>query len=57
MRTAAEDYSVPEWACDSYRTLFRELERLEADVHRHVHLENHVLLPRAARRRTARDGA
>lgn len=48
MRSAAEDYSVPDWACNSYRTLFRELERLEADIHRHVHLENHVLLPRVA---------
>jgi regulator of cell morphogenesis and NO signaling len=48
MRTASEDYAVPEWACNSYRTLFRELERLETDVLRHVHLENHVLLPRFA---------
>jgi regulator of cell morphogenesis and NO signaling len=46
MRTAADDYVVPDWACNSYRTLFRELERLETDVLRHVHLENHVLLPR-----------
>ena len=48
MRAAAEDYVVPDWACSSYRTLFRELERLETDVLRHVHLENHVLLPRFA---------
>jgi len=46
LRTAADDYAVPDWACNSYRTLFRELERLETDVLRHVHLENHVLLPR-----------
>ena len=46
MRTAADEYAVPDWACNSYRTLFRELERLETDVLRHVHLENHVLLPR-----------
>ena len=46
MRAACEDYAVPEWACTSYRTLFRELEQLETDVLRHVHLENHVLLPR-----------
>jgi regulator of cell morphogenesis and NO signaling len=48
MRSATEDYAVPQWACASYRTLFRELERLENDVLRHVHLENHVLLPRFA---------
>ncbi len=46
MRGATEDYSVPDWGCNSYRTLFKELERLEDDVLRHVHLENHVLMPR-----------
>lgn len=50
MRDAAEDYLIPDWACTSYRTLFAELERLEGDVLRHVHLENHVLMPRFAAR-------
>lgn len=45
-RAAADDFSVPEWGCNSYRTLFSELERLESDVFAHVHLENHVLKPR-----------
>lgn len=48
MRSAAEGYTVPDWACNSYRTLFRELEALEGDVLRHVDLENRVLLPRFA---------
>ncbi len=48
MRAASDDYTVPDWACNSYRVLFRELEHLETDVLRHVHLENHVLLPRFA---------
>jgi regulator of cell morphogenesis and NO signaling len=46
MRAAADDYRVPEWACRSYRTLFAELEKLEADVLVHVHAENYVLKPR-----------
>jgi regulator of cell morphogenesis and NO signaling len=46
LRTAAGDFKLPEDACASYSTLFRELEALEADVLRHVHLENHVLMPR-----------
>lgn len=50
MRRATEEYAVPDWACNSYRVLFGELERLETDVLRHVHLENHVLLPRFAGR-------
>lgn len=46
LRTAALDYVVPDWACTSYRTLMRELAALEADTLTHVHVENHVLLPR-----------
>ena len=46
LREATEAFAVPEWGCNSYRTLFAELARLEADVLTHVHLENHVLLPR-----------
>jgi regulator of cell morphogenesis and NO signaling len=46
MRSIANDYAAPEWACNSYRTLFSELAHLEADTLRHVHVENHVLLPR-----------
>lgn len=46
LRDAADDYVPPTWACTSYRTLMKELEALEADTLRHVHLENHVLLPR-----------
>jgi regulator of cell morphogenesis and NO signaling len=46
LRTAAENYVPPEWACTSYRTLLAELAVLEADTLEHVHLENHALLPR-----------
>lgn len=46
MRNATEDYRLPDWACNSYRTLFAELEKMESDIFRHVHLENHVLMPR-----------
>jgi len=47
LRKTAAEFMPPEWACNSYRTLMRELEALEADTLAHVHLENHVLLPRA----------
>jgi regulator of cell morphogenesis and NO signaling len=46
IRAAANDYIEPEWACSTYRRLFSELVRIEADTLRHVHLENHVLAPR-----------
>lgn len=48
IRDVTEDYRVPEWACTSYRTLLSELADLERDVLVHVHLENHVLMPRFA---------
>ena len=48
LRELADDYAPPDWACNSYRTLLRELANLEADTLRHVHAENHVLLPRFA---------
>jgi regulator of cell morphogenesis and NO signaling len=46
LRAAAADYAPPEWACNSYRTLMKELDVMEADTLEHVHVENHVLLPR-----------
>lgn len=46
VREASDEFSPPSHACMSYRTLFAELERLEADTLRHVHLENHVLKAR-----------
>jgi len=48
IRAASEDFNVPEWACNSYRTLYSELRQIESDVFTHVHLENHVLRPRFA---------
>ncbi len=48
MRTLADDYAIPDWACGSYRTLMRELETIETDTFAHVHVENHVLMPRFA---------
>lgn len=45
---ATEDFTLPEWACNSYRALFAELENMDSDIRAHVHLENHVLRPRFA---------
>ncbi|MFO0554645.1 MAG: iron-sulfur cluster repair di-iron protein [Polyangiaceae bacterium] len=46
LRAAADDYTLPDWACNSYKALFSELAALEKDIFTHVHLENHVLRPR-----------
>jgi regulator of cell morphogenesis and NO signaling len=40
-------YTPPANACGSYRALYAGLAELQADIHMHVHLENHVLFPMA----------
>jgi regulator of cell morphogenesis and NO signaling len=40
-------YTPPEGACGSYHALYTGLRELQADLHEHIHLENHVLFPRA----------
>lgn len=47
MRQVTNDYQVPEGACPSYTALYFGLEELEKDLHRHIHLENNILFPRA----------
>src|SRR5512133_464038 len=46
LREQTDDYATPERGCRSYRLVMSELEDLETDLLRHVHLENHVLMPR-----------
>lgn len=46
LRELTDGFTTPEWGCNTYRVVMHELEALEADVLRHVHLENHVLMPR-----------
>ena len=47
LRSLTNGYAPPDDACTTYRLCYRELEAFEADMHRHVHLENHILFPRA----------
>lgn len=47
LRQLSADYSIPDWACGSYRALIEGLRHLEADMHQHVHKENNVLFLRA----------
>ncbi len=47
LRSITNDYTVPEDACISYRTLYQALKGFESDLHQHIHLENNILFPRA----------
>jgi regulator of cell morphogenesis and NO signaling len=42
-------YRAPDEACTTYRVCLQELEAFERDLHEHVHLENNILFPKAAR--------
>lgn len=48
LRHLTDDFTTPDWGCGSYQLLMTELETLEGDLLAHVHLENHVLMPRFA---------
>jgi regulator of cell morphogenesis and NO signaling len=47
IRELTHGYTVPADGCTTYRVCFAELLRFERDLHRHVHLENNVLFPKA----------
>jgi regulator of cell morphogenesis and NO signaling len=47
LRTLTNNYTPPQDACVSYKTLYSTLEEFERDLHEHIHLENNGLFPRA----------
>jgi regulator of cell morphogenesis and NO signaling len=47
IRALTFDLTVPSEACETWRGLYRSLERLEAELMEHIHLENNILFPRA----------
>jgi regulator of cell morphogenesis and NO signaling len=47
LRSVTKNYALPGDACISFRALYERLQDLEHDLHRHIHLENNVLFPRA----------
>ena len=47
LRSVTNDYTLPDDACISYRTLYHALQGFESDLHQHIHLENNILFPRA----------
>lgn len=47
LREVTHDYTLPADACPTFIAMFEELQRMEADLHEHIHLENNILFPRA----------
>jgi regulator of cell morphogenesis and NO signaling len=46
LREVTDNYSLPPDACPTFAALYEELQRMEADLHQHIHLENNILFPR-----------
>ncbi|MCM0666351.1 iron-sulfur cluster repair di-iron protein [Flavobacterium tyrosinilyticum] len=42
-----DNYTPPADACTTYRVTFAMLKEFEADLHKHIHLENNILFPKA----------
>ena len=47
MRQLTSGFTAPVDACNTFRAFYYELAELETDLHRHIHLENNILFPRA----------
>jgi len=43
----SDGYTAPEDACNTFRVLYGKLKEFEDDLHRHIHLENNILFPKA----------
>lgn len=47
IRELSNNYSYPEDACSTFKALYSELKEFEEDLHKHIHLENNILFPKA----------
>ncbi|HQX95808.1 MAG TPA: iron-sulfur cluster repair di-iron protein [Chitinophagaceae bacterium] len=47
IRNLTNNYNPPADACTTYQLSFASLQAFELDLHRHVHLENNILFPKA----------
>jgi regulator of cell morphogenesis and NO signaling len=48
IRHLSNEYAVPPDVCNTFMVTYRKLEEFEDDLHKHVHLENNILFPKAA---------
>ncbi|MHB8905429.1 MAG: iron-sulfur cluster repair di-iron protein [Melioribacteraceae bacterium] len=47
IRALTNNYTLPADACTTFQVTYKELDEFEKDLHKHVHLENNILFPRA----------
>ncbi|MFZ1978747.1 MAG: iron-sulfur cluster repair di-iron protein [Bacteroidota bacterium] len=47
IRSVANNFTLPPDACATFNVTYQELKRFESDLHKHIHLENNILFPKA----------
>lgn len=47
LESLSNGFTPPEDACTTFRVYFQNLEGFRDDLHKHVHLENNILFPKA----------
>jgi regulator of cell morphogenesis and NO signaling len=47
IKRLSNNFSVPEDGCETCAVLYKELKEFEEDLHKHIHLENNILFPKA----------
>lgn len=48
IRHLSHEYAVPNDVCNTFMVTYQKLKEFEEDLHKHVHLENNILFPKAA---------
>nr|WP_243435878.1 hemerythrin domain-containing protein [Acanthopleuribacter pedis] len=49
LAVVTDQFTPPTWACPTFRSMFALLKQLSEEIRLHVHLENNVLFPMAAK--------
>jgi len=49
IRNLSREYAIPDDVCNTFMLTYRKLKEFEDDLHKHVHLENNILFPKAAK--------
>ena len=47
IRHLSNDYAIPADVCNTFMVTYQKLKEFEDDLHKHVHLENNILFPKA----------
>jgi len=42
----SNNFTPPEWACNTYKALYHKLDEFINDLYQHIHLENNILYPK-----------